>query len=230
MEELGSSDIVIAAESEPRDQPAPAKVTRPARKKRLPISGNNIVLAAMFVGGVVAVYILKLSMQPDMASAKQRSAELKVDAAIAQMASPKPVAPGLATAKSVVETLRNDAFDRQIPAWAVGKNPFIFKVPRKKKPEDRSAVETTPGWNMGNDIELAKAEALSNVRGLELQTTMIAAEPIAMISGRSITKGRTVRGWTVVSIESTRVTLTWRSKDGKHGLKYVLSMEGHPQR
>ena len=228
IEESGSNDIIADAEPAPVDQPAPARVTKPARKKRLPISGNNLVLAAMFVGGVAAVYILKLSVKPDTASATQRNAELKVDAAIAQMTSPKPKATGLTTAQSVVDTLRNDAVDRQIPAWVVGKNPFIFKVP-KKKPRDSTHENTKSGLNTGSDIDLAKAEALSRVRGLELQTILIVAEPIAMISGRSITKGRMVRGWTVASIEPTRVVLTWRSQDNKHGLKYVLAMEDKSQ-
>jgi hypothetical protein len=129
----------------------------------------------------------------------------------------------------VVGTLHNDARDRQIPAWVVGKNPFVFKAPKRKSPTPVEKATPKPAWDNGNDAALAKARAMAEVRGLEVQTVLIAAEPIAMISGRSIRKGQKIKGWTVVAIESTRIVLTWQDKDKKHELKYVLTLEERQQ-
>ena len=224
LDELGTDDVIVSAEPAPAAQVTPGQTTKSTRKIRLPISGNNLVLAAMFVGGIVAVYILKLSVKPETATAQERKAEQQVEAAIAQMGASGAKTTAQASAESVVDTLHNDARDRQIPAWVVAKNPFVFEAPKKKS---ATHVEAMPagGGNGGNDADEARAE----VRRLKVQTVLIAAEPIAMISGRSIRKGQTIRGWTVVAIESTRVVLTWQSKDKKRELKHVLIMEERQQ-
>jgi len=225
IDELVENDVVDPVQDvTPGPQPLGAHPPR-SRKVRLPISGNNLVLAAMFIGGVAAVYVLKLSVKPEKATAQERRAEQQVEAAIAQMGSSEAKAVGETTAATVVDTLHNDARDRQIPSWVMGRNPFVFKAPKKKKPVEATPVATPADTWTDNEVELAKARAMTAVKHLELQTTLIAAEPIAMISGRSLRKGQTIKGWTVAAIKSSGVVLTWQSEDEKHQLKYVLTME-----
>lgn len=225
VEQIGTAELDISAEPAPPVAAPPEQTSGSSRKKRLPINGNNLVLAAMFVGGIVAVYVLKLSVKPESASAKQRQDELKVEAAIAQMAMPSAKLPKDGKTESVVDTLHNDARTRQIPAWVMTRNPFVFKVPKPKETSGHDGpVDNFAGHS--SNVELARARAVSLARKLELQTILMAAKPMAMISGRAVTKGEKVNEWTVAAIESMRVVLTWQSENKKYELKYVLTMEG----
>lgn len=239
IEELGLDHEVMAAANPGPPGASPhsadstksaksAKTAKTARKMRLPISGNNLVLAAMAISGVAAVYILKLSVKPEAASAKQREDEIKVEAAIAQLAVPSAKSPEAGTAGSIVNTLHNDTQDRQIPAWLVTRNPFVFKPPKPKTtPKSPSEAGTDGAAAMGRKTaaEQLRSKALADAQRLELQTILMVAKPMAMVSGRAVVKGERINGWTVQAIEPMRVVFTWRDKDGKTELKHVLAME-----
>lgn len=230
VEELGTDDeVTLEVDPVAQKVPAqPAKSTKSARKMHLPISGDNLVLAAMFIGGIVAVYVLKLSVKPEAASAKQREAEVKVEAAIAALAVPSAASLKADNAESVVNTLHNDTRDRQLPAWLVTRNPFVFKAP---KPKDKSRFPVGDGARSPGRIgsvtaaEQARAKALADVRGLELQTILMAARPMAMISGRAVVKGQKISGWTVGVIEPMRVVMIWQARGKAPELRHVLTME-----
>lgn len=220
-----------AAMDEPRGEPITAppqlqpRQAKPTRKKSLPINANNVVLAAMFIAGIVAVYALKLSVKPKDATAAQQENETKVKARIAalsQSSTRKPT--GRSENDSVMNALHNDARQRQIPTSVVVKNPFVFNKP-KPKPPPASVAGDKQAANRDPDAELLKAKALSDVRRLELQSILTGAKPLAMISSRSLTVGDRISGWTVSAVKSMHVTMTWKDKSGKHTLEYTLKME-----
>jgi len=221
-----------ATPAEPQDEPMVAQPQpqspppKPTRKKGLPINGSNMVLGLMFIGGIVAVYILKLSVKPESATAAQQENETKVKATIAALTHSSAQNPAAGQSKngSVMDALHNDARQRQIPNSIVVRNPFVFKKPKPKKPPastagDGQAADHDP------DAELLKARALSDVRRLELQSVISGARPLVMISSRSLTVGDRISGWTISAVKSMQVTMTWKDKSGKHTLEYTLKME-----
>ena len=228
LEELGDNDAAALEDQTADAPPPPDEPTRPVRKKRrLPIDGNNLVLAAMLIGGVAAVYVLKLSVKPEAASAKQLEAETKVNAAIAALASPTAGTKD-AKAASVLDTLGNDAQTRQIPIWVMPRNPFVFKLPKPKKseaPDPHAGGSDLGASPYETDAQRIKARALSQVRGLELQSVLMVANPIAMVSGKSLRVGQKIKGWIVSDIKSMQVTLTWQDKDKKPKFQYLLKMD-----
>ena len=228
LEELSQE---LAAAPDQTQVPPPAdepERPRPTRKKRLPINGNNLVLTVMFIGGIVAVYVLKLSIKPEAASATQLDAETKVNAAIAALASPTADTHDTKAA-AVMDTLGNDAQTRQIPIWVMARNPFVFTLPKPKKKETSGGDTAGPGAATSPQAtteQQIKAKALSEARSLELQSILMVANPIAMVSGRSLRVGQQIKGWTVSDIKSMQVTLTWQDKAKKLMFKHTLKMDG----
>jgi len=226
LEEI-TQDDVAAPDETTETPPPPDKPSKPARKKRLPIDGNNLVLAAMLIGGIAAVYVLKLSVKPEAASAEELDAETKVNAAIAALAAPTTGAQDTKAA-AVMDTLDNDARTRQIPLWVMARNPFVFKLPPPKKavsPDPQGDEPPDQGDPRATDEQRIKARALSAARSLELQSILMVAKPIAMVSGKSLRVGQKIKGWTVSDIKSMQVALTWEDKAKKLTFRYTLRMD-----
>jgi len=221
---IETQDEAMPLEAQPQIH---ATTTTRKKKKSLPINGNNMVLAAMFIGGIAAVYVLKMNVKPPTLSADEQQNETAVKAqlkALTHSSSVKQIEQD--GSSSVMSTLHNDAGQRQIPGELAIKNPFVFIRPKAKKP----IAPPPDGGQVAKDepdAELLKAKALSDVRRLDVQSILsgTGTDSLAMISNRSVRVGDRISGWKVVAIESRQVTMTWQDKSGKHTLKHALKME-----
>jgi hypothetical protein len=189
-----------------------ADVENQSKKKGLPVSPATMMLVGMAIVGVAAVYVLRLRVGPEIASAEQLEAETRVDAAL--MLLNQASDPNAMDTESVVGTFYYDATERQVPPWKLAGNPFVFEAPKppEKEPStDPAYDDSASGAHRGvANARQHMARALQAVRELELQSVLMGPrEPMAMISSNLLARGQMIEGWTVAEIRPREVVLSW---------------------
>ncbi len=173
---------------------------------------TNVLLAVVFVAGVGSLYLLSRGGTPEVASADQKLAELRVDSALPQLLK---LSAKSDRAMEVVNTFYYQAKQRQIPMSNLKSNPFVFRPPWPLKATTLPKGTPRPAAK----VEKKPQQELEDVKKLVLQSVLVGSrEPMAMISNNLLTEGQKISGWTVTRIEPRKVTLTWQDKT------YVLQM------
>jgi len=170
---------------------------------------SNMLLIGVFSAGILSVYVLGLREPPQSASGQRSPALIAVETQPRSMGRSDSTAeakPGKDTA--VVDTFYYQAKERQIPIEALMGNPFVRRSPRL-------AVPSPPGATAkGGDADRSLKEAIERAGKLKLQSVLRGPSgATAMISGRLLTEGQEIVGWTVKRIEARRVVLTWRDQE-----------------
>ncbi len=200
------------------DEPAPppqAPVAAPSDAIRKAVSAN-MLLMGLFVAGIACLWMLSLRKGPATASAQETVVESTVDTALAEL-TPTTGKNSKETA-AVLDTFYYEAKHRQIPQGRLKANPFVYAMPQKAvaaAPEPQA----TPAPRAPVAVSAETQEAMAAVKKLSLQSVLMGNhQTVAMISNNLLGEGQTIEGWTVSSIESRTVTLTWKDQ------KYMLQM------
>jgi hypothetical protein len=175
---------------------------------------GNLLMPALFVLGVVGVYLLGLRAGPRQVSADEQQNELRVETALVRL---DQFSENDEDAEAVVRSFYTDTRRRQIPIDQLARNGFVFD-PRDATDDgrrtDRSAVDET---NLGGSSALHRAVA--KAKTLRLQSVLSGQNGSrALISDNLLSEGQTIEGWTVSEIRPRSVVLTWQ------GHQYVLEM------
>jgi len=178
-----------------------------------PVALGNFVLAGLFVAAIGCLYLLSLRGGPQEASADQRQAEARVDAALVQMNAASSARAGKDETTTVVDTFYYEAKQRQIPIETIAGNAFIYHPPGAT--QDEQALNPNPE----DQPDPQRAQELAEVRQLKLQSVLMGPQGArAMISNNVLAKGQTISGWTIESIKPREVLLS------REGQTYLLQM------
>ena len=207
-------------ETEPATFADSGAAQRIGRLKHDLLSGHsNLMPAAMFLVGVAAVFVLRMNVQPQTASADQNKTDIQIDSAITMLNSKVWTADKGKETAQIVETFTGQTKHKQIPVWKLSGNPFVFKKPKPR--EKRQALAPPTGFRRAPEAtseEERFAAALAAVRELSLQSVLMGPSgAVAMISDNLLAEGTKVSGWTVAEIRPRTVVLTW--KDRRHLLR-----------
>ena len=185
--------------------------------RRMPSwSRGNLFLAAMFAAGIGGVYLLSLRSGPKKVSAQLQQDELRVDTALAALKSP---VSSKSKTMELVKTFYYQTKQRQIPLRSLKGNPFVFIPPPEAKSVVPAKSQDQPDHRTRREEEKQLADALRAAKELTLQSVLMGKhETIAMISNNLLTKGRRIRGWTIVDIRPREVVLKWKDQT------YLLKM------
>ena len=192
-----------------------------ARKNRYKsqMARANIALALLFASGAAVIYGLSLRKGPAEASAEQQVTEAQVDSAILRLsAAPVDGSAQPAAGRVTRELLKNfcaEVRDRQIPANALRKDPFVFVPPPSRVPA-ATAAKAAPAQVAAPTVTPAQtlAEVKRRLKTLEVQSIMMSPHGggTAIISNNLLTAGQRIEGFTVKSIQAKAVTLTWKDQ------------------
>ena len=114
--------------------------------------------------------------------------------------------------RAVVNTFYYEARQRQIPLEQLSGNPFIYVPVGFLK---SGLAFGQPDGNAAQAGRPTPQDTPPPVGALKLQSVLMGEGGArAMISNNMVAEGQTINGWTVKSIQSREVILTW--KDRKH--------------
>lgn len=171
---------------------------------------SNVILAVLFVAGIVSVYGLKMYHGPAkaQASASQQAMELQVDNALKRFApSSKAGQAPAQKAKELLSDVYEQALSKQIPLAALKDNPFEFKPPVLPASNSEQEGQETPKTLNQGQLVLARAQ------NMQLQSVILAGErSAAVISGNLVMQGQKYQEWTVSEIHRKQVVLQWKNK------------------
>jgi len=203
--EIGDQIPAVAAQPPAQTEPAPASAPMKMIERRKVNSTGNILLAGLFAGGIICVYLLSLKTLPATASAEQQATESKVDNALKRFNIPTGAIKDK-KAQAVVNSFYYEARQRQVPISGLINNPFIFEPPNPMG--SLIGSENLVGdKNPSNE----SADMVKAAQSLMLQSIMSGPNgSTAMISNNVLAEGQSIYGWTVKKIESTQVTLVWK--------------------
>jgi hypothetical protein len=175
---------------------------------------GNLLVPALFVAGIVAVYLLGLRVGPREASADEQQNEMRVETALVRL---DQFADDGRDAETVVRSFYTDTSRRQIPLGDLARNGFVFD-PRdatgESQPDHRNAISETRAGGSS-----ALHQAVARAKRLKLQSVLSGRNGSkALISDNLLSEGQTIDGWTVSKINPRNVVLTWE------GHQYVLEM------
>jgi hypothetical protein len=184
------------------------------------INKGNLLLAGLFVTGMVCIYMLRLQGGPSQASAEQSKTQEQVDNVLARITASKGTSQLAAEKyKDVINTFYYEAQNRQIPLSALGGNPFVFTRGGAVTQAGRSAPATGQEAGPTESEPQEYAQALKEIKKLSLQTILTGSSgSAAMISNNLLAEGQMICGWTVTKIRSNEVMFTWKDKT------YVLGL------
>jgi hypothetical protein len=194
---------------EPPAEQEPAAPVTMSRKKPSMLSRNNLVLAGLFLGGIVVIAVLHLKAGPRSAVAASTANDTQMDTLLATLTQVKNDCRS-ATSSSVIHQFYFEAKQRQVPPDQLASNPFRMILPQAPPPP--AELQGPPKVAAPDPEVLALAEALDNIRDLTLQSVLTgSAGATAIVSNEVLTVGQNVRGWTVVEIAPRQVVLQWKS-------------------
>ena len=189
-------------------------------RRRLPWGSGNMVLAILFAAGIAMVYTMSLRTGPAPASAAVAKTELTVETTLTQLtglaASPNGKSQ---SAKDIVAGFYLEARQRQIPISSLRGNPFVFRRPAPASPQLLTATDSPLAQS--DEPSLDTRAAMDAIKQLRLQSVLVGAQgrSTALISNNLLSEGQQIAGWTVSSIASKQVVLTWQDQT------HVLKME-----
>ena len=214
---MASEEFNITETTDDAFEPDTA-VARPKKARRvgLPISVGNLIFGAVVVASVAAIYVLRLGIAPEKATAEQRQDELRVDTAISLLDGSAATDAAEKKTAEVVDSFYYQAKQRQVPPQLLTGNPFVYKHPKARKaPGDKNkgGDKTGPMAQREADEEEELAQALAALRELNLQSVLMGPSgAVAMISNNLLAKGQEIQGWSVADIKPRQVTLVWRNE------------------
>ncbi|MFP4053742.1 MAG: hypothetical protein ACLFV7_07760 [Phycisphaerae bacterium] len=190
----------ILGEATPAPPSGAEKAKADLAEKVNKVGAANLMLAGLFVAGIVVLYLLSLRGNAEKAVAQQTTEEIRVSGALAKFSRRRD------SAKSIVDSFYFDAAQRQIPRKMLSGDPF--EAQERKEPEP---VEIDPEMVVVQpETTSEKARALAAAKALRLQSILSGPQgDIAMIGNELIRLGDSVAGWKVTSIQPTRVVLQW---------------------
>jgi hypothetical protein len=206
------SEAPAAAELKPAEQAAPVR----RRSGGSPfLTRTNLGLLVMFAAGILGMYALRLRQGPAAAMAGQNPEHAKVEAALNTLGAggAGAAADGKGSAKAIVAEFYAAARQRQVDAKELLGDPFVPRNVEEAPPPAPVEVKK-PEVKKPDEYE----HALLAVKGLRLQSVLVGKQTTAMISSNLVTVGQTIKGWTVVRIDTREVELGWKDKT------YVLEM------
>lgn len=166
--------------------------------------GANLILAGLFAAGLATVYLLSLRGGPEENVGALTPQELRVSSALEKFGGPQEQT---TKAKNIIKSFYFDSKQRQIARNELSGDPFVVQEIEPEEPEQIVPKTVAPR------VDTAKAAALSAVKELKLQSILSGrGGQIAMIGNELLRKGDKVVGWTITSIEPTRVVLQWRDQ------------------
>ncbi len=171
-----------------------------------------LAVPALFLVGIVIVYMLGLRAGPRQASADEQQNEMRVEAALVRLDTAE--ADDDRNAKEVVESFYTDTRRRQVPIDELVRNAFVFE------PRGREADEDGPlsGTEYGSERS-GLHQAVARAKTLNLQSVLKGSgSSRALISDTLVSQGETIAGWTVEEIRPRSVVLTWEEH------RFVLEM------
>lgn len=183
-------------------------------RKRNVLSGHsNFMLAAMFLVGAAALFVLRMNVRPQIASGDQATTDIQVDAAIKMLDSKVWTVDQDHETSTIIDTFSGRTKQRQIPAWKLTGNPFVFRKPAPKA-KRRADLLSAPYRAYDTPSEEERlAVAMAAVRELSLQSVLMGPSgSVAMISNNLLAEGGKVSGWTVAKIQPKRILLTWGAR------------------
>lgn len=195
----------------------PAEAPRRFAGPKLPsLNGSSVMLGVMFLGGILAIYLIGMRVNPQMASADELIADQEVESVLLQYHKSLDSAGNLRKREmAILDSFYYDAGHRQIPPEALQGNPFIFRVPTLAPPGEGKNDNTASAATIRRPLD-----DMAVVRQLELQSVMVSNERAAVIiSNNLLTEGQTIQGWTVSRIAARHVELTRKDKT------YILEMQ-----
>lgn len=196
--------------SAPGERPASAAI-----RKARSLGRGYLLVIAMALVALGGLYLLSEWRGPEKASAEVRTAELQVDDALARLGGHGPGGEHT-DVKALVDGFYSQAKERQVPAGALSRNPFVYHPVRVAPlPIVKPPKKSTP-----SQVEAAQEarDALKEVRKLRLHVVLIGpTQRSAIISNDLLTVGQKIAGWTVTQIEPKRVVLKY--KEYTHELK-----------
>jgi hypothetical protein len=202
---------------DPDAQPEPLAPQSSYRRNSATLSRNNLVLAALFIAGVAVIALLHLKAGPQPALAGSAAGDTQMDTLLAELTQVKNDCRS-ATANAVINRFYCEARQRQVPPEQLLGNPFRMELPEAPPPE--APVKEPSHAAAPNPEAVALAEALENIRGLELQSVLTGSSgATAVVSNNVLTVGQNVGGWTVVEIAPKKVVLEWKSH------RHILTMK-----
>lgn len=215
-----TNTMVTEAPGAPDDSvvtPPPPRTGLSRRSKT--IIRNNLLLAAMFLGGLAGLMLLHMRSGPQQAQAQLSREEMQVEAVIGKIGKTFSGSSDR-SAKEIVDSFYFEARERQIPLEKLRGNPFVFTLPATAAPVETAPVVEAATRPAGENPEVrAQTDAMAAAHGLQLQTVLSGAHgATAMISNNLLGEGQTIAGWTISKISSREVVLTWKDQT------YVLKM------
>lgn len=183
-----------------------------AQRRTKAVLRENMLLAAMFAGGLIAVYLLSLRGGPAKAAAGQSDVQLQVDSAVMAFQT-APDATAKATAAKIKE-MSLETRQRQIPLEKLRRNPFMFAAAPRPAVPTTLTNKTPPPPEPVIERDPDKDAAMAVIKQLKLQSVLMGddGKALAMISNNLLAEGQVVSGWTISKIETGRVTLAWRDQ------------------
>ena len=209
----------------PRALPAASPETAPVEGERLAAAAarkarslgqGNLMLIAMFLTTLGGLYLLSEWRGPTRATAENRTAEHQVDDALARLDG-NGRAKTHTDVKALVDGFYGQAKERQIVLADLACNPFVYQ-PVRMRP---SVVPKAPATPTPTQVERTQRveDALKDAQALRLQSVLVGqGQNSAIISNNLLTVGQKIRGWTVKTIRSRQVVLSWQ------GHTYILRM------
>ena len=175
----------------------------------------SLLLAGLFVAGIICMYVLSLKSGPAKASAEQLRVETQVNSALSELRNTSIGVGAPGGKRDVTAVFYYEARQRQIPIASLPGNAFVFKRPSHASVAFVSVKEPKPA----DQPRLDEIQALAEAKKLELQSVLAGTHgATAMISNNLLTKGQSIRGWTVEKIFPRRVVLI------RNGRRYTLEM------
>lgn len=188
--------------------------------KKSKFSAGTLFLAALFVAGIGATYVMYLKAGPKAALAT--TAESKAaSATISQFLSEgkKDIAnmqTMLADTEKVVQKFLQYPSHTQVPGSELQTNPFLFE---KATPNEPNEERQDSAAALMKKRDEARAAARTEASKLKLTSVLVGtSENIAFISGKQIRLGDDVEGFKVESIASDSVVIA------RDGFRFKLTM------
>ncbi|HUU22840.1 MAG TPA: hypothetical protein VM389_09930 [Phycisphaerae bacterium] len=195
---------------------------RPMTYKRQ-MNRANIIMAALFVGAGALVFLLTLRRGPAQASAEVRTLRSEVNDALKQFESSGRFTALASGARvdtdQLLDKFKDQVSQRQIPASALRKDPFVFVPPLRPQAGSAGAGQTADRTPPADPKAQSRREAQTRFEALCLQGIQRGqAGMVAIVSNNLVAPGQRIDCFTVKKIEEGSVTLVWE------GEEFVLKM------
>jgi hypothetical protein len=184
---------------------------------------GTLLIVVVFIIAAATLYGMRISQRDEGASAQAKTAEAKVDQALAKLAGSTDG--GTSSIESIfqdtdkiVSMFSVDLTEHQVPVRYIKKNPFVLPVFHSVRTDHDDAQAVSA---MSTKAERRRAQELrQELGGLVLQSVMQGVRPVAIISGDLVQPGQQIGSFTVRAINSLSVELV-----GDEGRVFKLVME-----